>query len=135
MKLKIAEVAIILPLVTQCVIAQTQFRRSINFLRALDQPTEQQDRLTREIIQKLATTRVPTSRDAEVLALRFAGTAPGADAREVHEVTGLYVIGRDVPGFAVAEDLFWEVRMSISVSVSRVIWVSTTTQAVKIIFP
>lgn len=64
---------------------------------------------------------------------RAAGS--GRDAREAVEVTGLYTIGRDVPGFAAAGELFWEVKGAIFLQVIRVVWVSTTTRTVKEIFP
>jgi hypothetical protein len=135
---KFAIIAVLLVTLTPCADAQTASQRSQgNFIDAIAIPTEQQDSLIQEIVQKLAASRVPTSKDAWVLAVRFPVAPVGAvDARALYQVTGLYVIGRDAPGFAAAGDLFWEVRETIAgESVTQVRWVSATTQAVKVLFP
>jgi len=122
-------VAILFAILPQCAVAQEQGLQSSNFLRAITRPANQQDALTKEIVQRLATSQIHTPKDAE----SFGGML---DARSKAEVTGLYVSGLDVPGFGIRGDLFWEVTVSIlGVQVTRVVWVSASTRAVKVVFP
>jgi hypothetical protein len=109
-----------------------------NLLDAVSKPTDQQDVFIKGEAQKLAKSQVPTREDALKLALGVFGSKPGLDALETWRVTGLYRIGRDAGKFTKAGDLVWEIRitrMGNNPGVSGVIWVSTTTKSVKILFP
>jgi hypothetical protein len=107
-------------------------RRSVNLLAAISQRKERQDRYTQDIAERLARSHVRTAREAEELALRHVSL----NARGLSEVTGLYLLARDVPGFATSNTLFWEVRTSLlGTGVWSVLWVSAETKAVKTIFP
>lgn len=109
--------------------------RSLNLLAAINLPADQQDLFTRQTAEALATSRVPTAKEAAQLALDVIARGPGLEAREGYRVSGLYLMGRDVTGFASRGDLFWEVQISFLEGVSRVLWVSTSTKAVKMVFP
>jgi hypothetical protein len=111
------------------VTAQTPASR-YNFLDGINLPTAQQDEMTRQVAEQLKTTAVPTTKDAIALGWS-AGTVA---AYEIVRVSGLYVVGVDVPGFANARDLAWEVRIYTGPGIRRVLWVSTTTKAVKVLF-
>jgi hypothetical protein len=108
-----------------------------NLLDAVSKPSDQQDAFIKEEAAKLAKSQVPTADEAAKLAIAAFLKEPGLDARETWpRAAGLYRIGRDVTDFAKAGDLVWEVRVSRMVSgVSGVIWVSTTTKSVKVLFP
>ena len=129
MKFAAITIAVVLAILPQCAIAQELGLRSSNFLHAIARPVEQQDTLTKEIVQRLIASEIRTPKDAE----SFGGIL---DARSKAEVTGLYVSGVDVAGFANRGDLFWEVTVSIiGVQVTRVVWVSASTRAVRVVFP
>jgi hypothetical protein len=107
-----------------------------NLFDAVNRPVAEQDSFIREEAQKLAKSLVPTREDAERLALGAFLKSPGLDARETWSIAGLYRLGRDVARFAAAGDLVWELRVFRSgVGVWGVVWVSTTTRAVKVLFP
>jgi hypothetical protein len=107
-----------------------------NLRDGVGKPSDQQDDFTKKEAEKLAKSQVPTAEEAAKLALGAFLKKPGVDARESWRVVGLYRIGRDVTDFAKAEDLVWEIHITRMASgVSGVVWVSTTTQSAKVLFP
>jgi hypothetical protein len=105
-------------------------------LEAVGKPSDQHDDFIKNEAEKLAKSHVPSADDARKLALAAFLKKPGLDARENLQVTGLYRIGRDVTDFAKEGDLVWEIHISRVVSgISGVVWVSTTTKNVKVLFP
>lgn len=110
---------------------------SDNLLEAVRNPSEQQNVFIKQEAAKLAKSQVPTAELAVNLAVNAYLKKPGLDAQEtLPKVTGLFRVGRDVADFAKAGDLFWEIRITrSSEGVSGVIWVSTTTKSVKVLFP
>ena len=125
-------VALCVPLAAS---AQTRGDRSWNLLAAILKSPAQQDTFTKDIAKQLAMSQVPTWRDAARIAANFVVTHSGLPSDEIWEVTGLYVIGVDVPDYAARNDLVWEVGFFNVPGVRRVLWVSTTTKAVKTVFP
>jgi hypothetical protein len=107
-----------------------------NFMNAVKKPAAVQDWFTKEMAQKLAKSVVRTPEEAEKLALSAFIKKPGLDAREGWRATGLYLIGRDVAGFAAAGELVWEVRVArAGAGVSGLMWVSAKSKAVRLLFP
>jgi hypothetical protein len=109
-----------------------------NLLDAVKKPTSQQDNFIKQEAEKLVKSQVPTAEEAGKLALGAFLKKPGLSAVESGRVTGLYRISRDVEHFAKAGDLIWEIRvsrMSNEPGVSGLIWVSTSTKSVKVLFP
>jgi hypothetical protein len=115
-------------------IAQTWTFR-YNYLERINLPTAQQDAATQSVVKQLATTSVPTVKDAVTVGMFALHNTPNAlSADETVSVSGLYTIGGDAPGFARHGDLVWEVVISVGDGVRRVIWVSTTTKATRVLF-
>lgn len=107
-----------------------------NLLDALKKPANQQSTFTRKVSQHLSKSLVPKRKDAEKLAFHAFFKKFGMGDNDSFHVTGLYRLGVDVPQFAAARDLIWEVRVErFDFGVAGVVWVSTTTKHVKVIFP
>jgi hypothetical protein len=115
-------------------IAQTGTFR-YNYLDRINQPTAQQDEVARSVSKRLAATLVPTVKDAVAVGMFALHNTPNAlAANETVSVSGLYELGGDAAGFARQGDLVWEVVISVGSGLRRVIWVSTTTKATRVLF-
>jgi hypothetical protein len=114
---------------------QAGSRIGADFIEAVKLPADQQSELTKSVVIQLAKNQVPTAADAERIALNFVTQSGGLDMRDGIAATGLFFIGRDIPSFAATRDLVWEVRVvRMGALLMQIVWVSTTTKAVKVIF-
>lgn len=131
-----AFIALTLLVIAICATAGEPTPYADNLLDEVTRPTEKQNLFIKNLADKLAKSQVPSRDEADQLALGSFLKKPGLDAREKSRVAGLYLVGREVEGFAREGDLVWEVRISrLGSGVAGIVWVSTTTKKVKILFP
>jgi hypothetical protein len=102
---------------------------SLNFVDRILSPEDNVGNPTKQVVELLAASAVPAARDAWELANRAAG---GLDARDAVEVTGLYYVS--TPELPMKLDLVWEVRTIRVPTVHRIVLVSATTRAVRVLY-
>jgi hypothetical protein len=113
-----------------------RLRATQSFMDTISLVPEKQDSLTKEAVAKLAGSAVPTANDAASLAFSALVSGPGLSAQDGWTVTGLFGLGSPLAGFGAQGDLVWEVRVHRGPArVIRVLWVSTTTKAVRALVP
>ncbi len=120
--------------------AQTASTRARwDYLDRIALPVEQQDQMTKHIVEALAGSKVKTARDAEFTIIGYPTGSPlvphrGLRADELGHVTGLfYVEGGNLPGSGERSlpELVWEVRFVVAgIYVRDVFWVVARTGAV-----
>jgi hypothetical protein len=117
-------------------VANGAYPSASNLLVEVLKPSADQNDFIQVLTAKLAKSLVPTRQIASELAERAVFKQTGLDARDHLPVVGLFRVGRDIPDFAKAEDLVWEVHLTRGrIGVANVIWVSTTTKVAKTLFP
>lgn len=107
----------------------------VNLLDSITKPSDQQDVFVRECAKRLARNQVPTAEAADRLAIGVIIKNPGLGGNELTRVTGLYKVAGNLGEFAKDGDLVWEVCILRDLGISGVVWVSTTTKSVKVLFP
>lgn len=115
-----------------------RLRATQNLLDTITLPQEKQDPLTKSAVTQLAASAVPLVQDASRLAVDAITVAqgPGLDMRDGWKVTALFRLANSVPTFGAEGDLIWEVRVHRdNGTIIRVLWVSTTTKAVRELVP
>jgi hypothetical protein len=113
-----------------------RLRSTQNYLELIELPPAQQDTLTKEVVDKLAVSSLPTAKDATRVALGALIGGPGLSAQHGFAVTGLYRLGINIPALGNALDPIWEVRVVVGPGmIVRVLWVSATTKAVMELVP
>ena len=85
------------------------------------------------MLKRLRAAKVPTSEQAEPLALQVIRAS--GDAYAAVHVVGLVTIGADVPGFASKGDLVWIVRSVGHDFMVQEVWVSSTTGKATCVLP
>jgi hypothetical protein len=118
---------------------QVRLMATQNFIDFIKLPPDQQTPIVKEVVTKLAASVVPRAEDAWRLALAALDDGPGHPSSDGLTVTGLVRIGANggVPGLGSTGDLVWEVRANRGSpgEIVRVLWVSTTTKAVRELVP
>ena len=119
--------------------ARIRLNATQNFIDFVKLPQDQQSPLVKEVAAKLAASVVPSAEDAWRLALAALDDGPGHPSSDGLTVTGLVSIGASggIPSFGSRGDLVWEVRANRGSAgqIVRVLWVSTTTKAVRELVP
>ena len=118
---------------------QVRLKATQNFIDFIKLPPDQQTPMVKAVATKLAASIVPRAEDAWRLALAALDDGPGHPSSDGLTVTGLVSIGANggIPSFGSTGDLVWEVRANrgSSGNIVRVLWVSTTTKAVRELVP
>ena len=118
---------------------QVRLKATQNFIDFIKLPPDQQTPMVKEVATKLGASAVPRAEDAWRLALAALDDGPGHPSSDGLTVTGLVRMGASggVPALGSTGDLVWEVRANRGSpgEIVRVLWVSTTTKAVRELVP